>query len=89
VARLGSSGRDAVRSTRAGAGTIAWRRAAQHRRDGRPLAAERAYRTALDELEHGSGSRDEVVALRAEYVSLLVEIGRDKEAADLNRLPPG
>jgi hypothetical protein len=32
--------------------------------------------------------RDEVTVLRAEYVSLLVELGRAREAADLSRRRP-
>ena len=52
--------------------------AAAHRAAGHPLAAEQAYRRALAQLD---GATDLAATVRAEYAGLLVELGRDADAA--------
>ena len=52
--------------------------AAAHRAAGHPLAAEQAYRRALDQVD---GTTDLAATVRAEYAGLLVELGREADAA--------
>lgn len=65
--------------------------AVTNRAEGRPLAAEHAYRQALAALD-GKVAPDHptLVGVRQDYASLLVELGRDREAASLGaaRTPP-
>jgi hypothetical protein len=75
---------DTVGGSDVRAGAVWLQRATDNRLNGRPRAAEQAYLFALAAYNAAGDARaaDDV---RSDYRALLVELGRDKEAADLDR----